>query len=53
MLKAKIPKDENKLKQQIRALEYQLKQDVTNKDKEIHIMALNTLKSALKEMEGK
>lgn len=51
MLQIEIPKDINKLKQQIKALEYQIGIDTSDKDKEIHIIALNTLRHALKEEE--
>ena len=43
-----IPKDKNKIKQQIKALKYQLTQDTREEDKKIHQQALNDLEEALK-----
>lgn len=43
ILKIVIPKDINKLKQQIEALEFQLKQDTSEKDIRIHKVALKSL----------
>lgn len=44
MLKVEIPRDIVKLKQQIAALEYQIKHDTNEKDREIHKQALEELK---------
>lgn len=44
MLKVEIPGDIVKLKQQIAALEYQIKHDTNEKDREIHKQALEELK---------
>ena len=43
-----IPKDKNKIKQQIKALKYQLTQDIREEDKVIHKQALKDLEEALK-----
>lgn len=48
-IKIEIPKDKKKLQEQIQALEYLVKHDTNEKDKEIHQEALNNLKIALKE----
>lgn len=48
MLKFEVPKDKEKIEKQIKALEYQISIDTVEKDKEIHMMALNELKEALK-----
>lgn len=47
MLKVEIPKDRNKLKQQIEALRYQISVDSNEKDKQIHEKALLTLEAAM------
>ena len=51
MLKTLIPDSIEKIKKQINALEYLLKQDTREKDKEIHTQALNALKEGLKALE--
>ena len=43
-----IPKDKAKMKQQIKALKYQLTQDIREEDKVIHKQALKDLEEALK-----
>lgn len=45
--KINIPKDINKVKKQIQALEYQLKNDTNDKDRIIHQEALKELKEVL------
>ena len=50
MLKIEIPKSKDKIKQQISALEWQLKQD-NKQDRKIHGEALYQLKRALNEIE--
>lgn len=45
--KAEIPKDTNKLKQQITALEYKLQQDTSEKDIRIHKVAHKKLNEEL------
>lgn len=45
--KVEIPKDTNKLKQQIKILEYQLDQDITEKDIKIHKAAFKILQEEL------
>lgn len=47
MLKFEVPEDKAKIKKQIAALEYQIKNDTNDKDKTIHVAALNDLKRAL------
>lgn len=42
-----VPEDKEKIKKQIKTLEYQLTIDTNNLDKEIHTKALNDLKAAL------
>lgn len=49
MLKVQIPKNEEQIKKQIRALNFQLTQDTTEKDKKIHQQAIYDLESALAE----
>lgn len=44
MLKVSFPQDANKVKKQITALEWQISHDTSNKDREIHLEALKTLK---------
>lgn len=39
-----IPDSKEKLNKQIKALEYQIKKDTTDKDREIHMRALKDLK---------
>lgn len=46
-LDIEISKDTNKVKQQIKALEYQLQQDTNKKDKKIHGAALKRLNEEL------
>jgi hypothetical protein len=46
-LNFEIPKDINKIKQQIKALEYQLQQDTNEKDVKIHGAVLKKLNEAL------
>lgn len=48
MIEIEIPMDKDKIKRQIQALEWQIKQDKTEKDREIHQKALRDLKIALK-----
>ena len=43
-----IPKDKAKMKQQIKALKYQLTQDIREEDKVIHKQALKDLEETLK-----
>ena len=43
-----IPKDKNKTKQLIKALKYQLTQDIREEDKVIHKQALKDLEETLK-----
>lgn len=45
--KVEIPKDINKIKKQIKALEYQLQQDTNEKDIKIHTAALKRLNEEL------
>jgi hypothetical protein len=45
--RVEIPKDTNKLKQQITALKYQLQHDTTEKDIRIHKAALKSLNEEL------
>lgn len=47
--KAVIPKDKKKIEQLIFALEWQLEQDINDKDKLIHGEALKDLRTALNE----
>lgn len=47
MLKVEIPKDRNKLKQQIEALRYQILVDTNEEDKRIHAEALLALEEAM------
>lgn len=47
--KAIIPKDKKRIEQLIYTLEWQLQQDVNEKDRLIHGEALKDLKSALNE----
>ena len=46
--KVQIPKDKAKIKQQIKALKYQITQDTREEDKRIHEQALKDLEEALK-----
>lgn len=48
MLRVIVPKDKDKLLRQIKALEYTIKHDTREKDKQIHISALQTLKDSIK-----
>ncbi|WP_010236355.1 hypothetical protein [Clostridium arbusti] len=48
MLKVIVPEDKPKLLRQIKALEYQIVRDTNNKDKQIHIIALQRLKNGIK-----
>lgn len=52
MLKVVIPESIEKIKKQIEALKYVLKQDVTERDKEIHTQALKAMQEALKALEA-
>ncbi|ACM61822.1 hypothetical protein [Caldicellulosiruptor bescii] len=45
--RVEIPKDKEKIKQLIAALEQQLQKDTNEKDKEIHRKALEDLKASL------
>lgn len=47
MVRVSVPTDKNKLKKQISALEWQLTQDKSEKDREIHRQALTELKREL------
>lgn len=47
MIEIEIPKDRDKVKKQIQALEWQIEQDTNEKDKEIHTKTLKALKLAL------
>lgn len=49
-MKIEIPKDKAKILKQIQALEWQISQDISQKDKDIHQAALKELKAALKEV---
>jgi hypothetical protein len=49
MLKVIIPKDKIKIRKQIKALEYQFKNDTNDKDRKIHEEALEQLKKMLLE----
>lgn len=49
-MKVEIPKNKERIKQQIQALEWQIKRDTNEKDKAIHQEALKDLQAALKEM---
>ena len=48
MLQVEIPTDQEKLKQQILAIEYQLLQDDNDKDREIHQQVLHELRKNLR-----
>lgn len=52
MLKVVIPDSNDKLKKQIKALKFQLTQDVREEDKKIHQEALNASVKALNFREG-
>lgn len=47
MLKVIIPSNQEKIKRQIEALEWQITQDTDEKSKRIHQQALEALKNAL------
>lgn len=47
MISVEIPADRKKILEQIQALEYALKHDINDRDREIHCIALQQLKSAL------
>ncbi len=49
MLKIVIPKNKEKIKQYITALELLIEADITEKDRQIHYNALNILKKELQE----
>jgi DNA-binding NarL/FixJ family response regulator len=51
LLKSVIPESKAKIEKQIKALEYILKQDTNEKDREIHAQALNALREAIKALE--
>lgn len=46
-LKIEFPEDINKIKQQIKVLEYQIEKDITEKDIRIHKAALKSLNEEL------
>lgn len=48
MLKVVIPENQDKIKQQIEALKWQLTQDTDKKSRRIHEEALEALRNALK-----
>jgi hypothetical protein len=48
MLQVIVPEDNMKLQRQIKALEYQIKIDTREKDKQIHTEALQRLKDSIK-----
>lgn len=48
MLKVSVPKDNNKIRKQINALQWQLERDIREEDKLIHQQAIKTLEQALK-----
>lgn len=48
MLKIEIPEDKEKIKKYIKALKWQITQDIRKEDKEIHQQALKDLEAALK-----
>lgn len=48
MLKVCIPKDQDRIKRQIKALKWQLTQDTNDNDKEIHLQAIKSLELALR-----
>lgn len=52
VLKAVIPESIEKIKKQIEILKCALKQDITDKDKEIYTQALNALQEALEALEA-
>lgn len=47
MLSVQIPKDHKRLEQSIAALEWQLKQDLNEEDRNIHMQVLEAYKQAL------
>lgn len=51
-LYAQIPTDKDKIRQGIAALEWQLKQDITEKDREIFRQTLEAYKCALSGSQG-
>lgn len=51
LLKSVIPESKAKIQKQIEALESILRQDITQRDVEIHTKALNALKEGLKALE--
>ena len=48
MLNVVIPDSKTTLERQIKALKYALKQDINDKDKQIHSQSLKSLEEALK-----
>jgi 2C-methyl-D-erythritol 2,4-cyclodiphosphate synthase len=46
-----IPGTKDKIKRQIEALEWQIKNDLNEKDRDIHIKSLKALKTALNNIE--
>jgi hypothetical protein len=48
MLKIEVPQDKNEIKKQIAALEWAVKHDTNEKDRNIHTQSLKTLQGALK-----
>ena len=49
MLKISIPKDQNKIIKQIRAIKWQLDRDTMEEDKIIHMQAFKELEQALRQ----
>ena len=49
MIKISIPKDQNKIIQQINALKWQLDRDANEEDKIIHQQAIEKLQQALRQ----
>lgn len=47
MIKVEIPQDKDKIVQQIKGLEYLIKNDLSEKDKKIHTVTLMNLKEKL------
>lgn len=48
MLKVNIPKDSKQIEKQIAALKWQVQHDTNDKDKQIHIKAIEELERAIK-----
>ena len=49
MLKVEIPTDQEKIKQQILAIEYRMLQDNNDKDREIHQEVLHELRKNIRD----